>query len=222
MFHRLVQDQRKANRVFFRESIASFVAHGALLVGAGFAITTTARTDSTVKVDTTAVFLAQPAATSTPLAVELDVPMKGFQTLVIPAEIPTNIPPVDLTERFDPRDYSGQGVEGGRSDGVLPGAAAVYSTAMVQEPPALLSGPPPYPEALRAAGIHGRVVVQGIVDTAGHLEPASLTIVTSPDPAFNQPTLRWALKARFRPARLEGRVVRVLVKLPVDFAVPGG
>jgi protein TonB len=154
--------------------------------------------------------------------VELDAPVKGFQTLVIPTQVPTTIPPVDLSERFDPRNYSGQGAEGGRSDGVVPGGSEVYSTAMVQEPPALLSGPPPYPDILRAAGVRGRVVVQGIVDTTGHLEPASLKIVASPNPAFDQPTLRWALKAQFRPARFEGRPVRVLVHLPVDFTAPGG
>jgi TonB family protein len=70
--------------------------------------------------------------------------------------------------------------------------------------------------------VRGRVVVQGIVDTTGHLEPASLKIVASPNPAFDQPTLRWALKAQFRPARFEGRPVRVLVHLPVDFTAPGG
>ena len=222
MFQRLVQGRRRAHRAFFGESVASFAAHGAFLIGAGYVFTTSGHADNTVKVDTTAVFLSAPAATTAPQPVELDMPVKGFQTLVIPTEIPNNIPPVDLTERFDPRDYSGQGAEGGRSDGVTPSANDVYSTAMVQEPPALLSGPPPYPDILRNAGVHGRVVIQGIVDTAGHLEPMSLKILTSVDPAFNQPTLHWALKARFRPARLEGRAVRVLVNLPVDFATPGG
>ncbi|HUL02233.1 MAG TPA: energy transducer TonB [Gemmatimonadales bacterium] len=222
MFQRLAQARQKARRTFLSVSGLSLAAHGAVILGAGYAVATTSRADNAVKVDTTAVFLTQAAAPTTPQPVELDLPVKGFQTLVIPTEIPTNIPPVDLTERFDPRDYSGQGVEGGRSDGAEPAGSAVYSTATVQEPPALLSGPPPYPDILRAAGAHGRVMVQGIVDTAGHLEPASLKIVTSPDPVFNQPTLRWALKARFRPARLEGRPVRVLVNLPVDFSVPGG
>jgi protein TonB len=212
----------RPHRVFAWESVASFVAHGALIAGAGVAVTTTRRTDTTVRADTTAVFLVQPSTTSSPVPVELDAPVKGFQTLVIPTQVPTTIPPVDLSERFDPRNYSGQGAEGGRSDGVVPGGSEVYSTAMVQEPPALLSGPPPYPDILRAAGVRGRVVVQGIVDTTGHLEPASLKIVASPNPAFDQPTLRWALKAQFRPARFEGRPVRVLVHLPVDFTAPGG
>jgi protein TonB len=221
MFQRLAATRRAARRKFLRESVVSLAAHGALLVGVGYFATTAAHPNNTVKVDTTAVFLtAAPVASTQP--VELDVAVKGFQTLTVPLEIPTSIPPLDLTQRFDPRDYSGMGVEGGRSDGAAATAPAVYSEAMVQEAPALLSGPPPYPAALREAGVHGRVVIQAIVDTAGRLEPASVKIVTSADPAFNEPTLRWVLKARFRPARLEGRPVRVLVNLPVDFAVPGG
>jgi len=221
MFQRLAETRRTTNRSFLRESIASLAAHGALLVGAGYFVTTAGHTNNTVKVDTTTVFLTPAPVASTPQPVELDVPVKGFQTLTVPLEIPTSIPAVDLTQRFDPRDYSGVGVEGGRSDGAAT-APAVYSEAVVQEAPALLSGPPPYPAVLREAGVHGRVVIQAIVDTAGRLEPASVKIVTSADPAFNEPTLRWALKARFRPARLEGRPVRVLVNLPIDFAVPGG
>jgi len=222
MFQRLAAARRTANRRFFRESVASLAAHGALLIGAGYFVATAGHADNAVKVDTTAVFLTPPPVASTPQPVALDVPVKGFQTVTVPLELPTNIPPVDLTQRFDPRDYSGTGVEGGRAEGAAPGAPAVYSEATVQEAPALLSGPPSYPAVLREAGVHGRVVIQAIVDTAGRLEPASVKIVTSADPAFNEPTLRWALKARFRPARLEGRPVRVLVNLPVDFAVPGG
>jgi len=222
MFERLVQAQRKANRSLLRVSLASLGAHGALLLGMGYAVATSRRTDNTVKVDTTAVFLTPAPVSPQQQPVELDVPVKGFQTLVIPTEIPTTIPPVDLTERFDPRDYSGKGAEGGRSEGAAPGAPDLYSEATVQEVPALLSGPPPYPDILREAGVHGRVVIQAIVDTAGRLEPASVKIIASPNPAFDQPTLRWALKARFRPARLEGKPVRVLVHLPVDFAAPGG
>ena len=43
---------------------------------------------------------------------------KGFQTLAASIKVPTEIPPVDLTSSFDPRDYSGVGIEGGAFDGL--------------------------------------------------------------------------------------------------------
>src|SRR2546427_12382877 len=65
---------------------------------------------------------------------------------------------------------------------------SVYSEAVVEERPALLSAPPaPYPTLLRRAGIQGRVVIGAIVDTLGRAEPGSIEIVDSPNPAFDTP-----------------------------------
>jgi protein TonB len=94
----------------------------------------------------------------------------------------------------------------------------IYSSGGVEEAPALLSPPPAYPELLRRAGIQGHVLLQAVVDTTGRVEPNSVKILKSSSPGFNVPTKRWALDARFRPARLQGRAVRVLVNLPVDFS----
>src|SRR3989449_4910678 len=60
------------------------------------------------------VFVDQPKQEKPPeqQPVQLDVPLKGFQTVVAPDVIPTNIPPVNLQEHFDPKDSSGTGVEG--------------------------------------------------------------------------------------------------------------
>jgi protein TonB len=95
----------------------------------------------------------------------------------------------------------------------------VYPEALVQEAPILLAAPPPpYPDLLRQAGIEGRVLLQAIVDTTGRIEPGSMKILKSPSDAFDEPVKQWALKALFRPARFEGRAVRVLVRLPLDYA----
>jgi len=40
-----------------------------------------------------------------------------------------------------------------------------------------------------------------------------------PNPAFDQPTKDWVLKALFRPARLHGRGVRVFIKPAVDYSL---
>lgn len=151
----------------------------------------------------------------------LDIPqLKGFQTVVAPTDIPTNIPPINLQEHFDPRDYSGTGVEGGIGTGIVPSSDQVFMESVVEERPEVLSGPQPqYPDLLRQAGIQGRVIVQAIVDTTGRAEPPSVKIIQSPNPGFDQAAKNYVLRALFRPARVHGRAVRVLINLPIDFKI---
>ena len=88
----------------------------------------------------------------------------------------------------------------------------------MEEPPALLAaGVPRYPDLLRAAGITGRVVMEIVIDTLGRAEPGSAVVVQSANPGFDDPARRYILGARFRPARVHGRAVRVLVRVPIDF-----
>jgi len=42
-------------------------------------------------------------------------------------------------------------------------------------------------------------------------------VLQSPNPGFDQSAKSYVLKALFRPARVHGRAVRVLVQIPVDF-----
>jgi TonB family protein len=72
---------------------------------------------------------------------------------------------------------------------------------------------------LRQAGVTGRVLVQAIIDTTGRAEPASVKVVQSPNTGFDQPAINYVLGAQFRPARIHGRAVRVLVNLPIDFSI---
>lgn len=111
-----------------------------------------------------------------------------------------------------------------RRDSNTPAAPPIsgdtFIPASVDEGPRFISGPPVvYPESLQRAGITGRVVVQCVLDTTGHVEPASVTIVASPDPAFNQPARDFVMRAAFTPARLHGRPVRTLIRIPVDFNI---
>src|SRR6266699_6024454 len=148
------------------------------------------------------------------------VSLKGFQTVVAPTEIPTNIPPVNLQEKFDPKDYSGSGVEGGTANGMVPTGNEVFMEAIVEEKPSVLSAPPPpYPELLRQAGIKGRVLIQAVIDTTGRAELSSVKIIQSPNPGFDQPSRTWIQHALFRPARVHGRAVRVLVQVPLDYTI---
>jgi TonB family protein len=90
--------------------------------------------------------------------------------------------------------------------------------SLVQEPPELLAAPlPAYPSLLREARVEGLVVVQVVVDTLGQVEPGSARIVQHAAPGFEAPAVAAILAARFRPARVWGRAVRVLVRIPVAF-----
>ncbi len=71
---------------------------------------------------------------------------------------------------------------------VSPGSAAskdpVYTAAIVEEQPELLSAPRLiYPPLLRDAGIQGEVIVRGILDTLGRVDPQSLRSSRLPIPA---------------------------------------
>ncbi len=106
--------------------------------------------------------------------------------------------------------------------GVVPSSHQVFMESVVEERPEVLSGPAiQYPDLLRQAGVTGRVLVQAIIDKTGRAEPASVKVVQSPNPGFDQPAKNYVLGALFRPARVHGRAVRVLVNLPIDFNIKG-
>ena len=96
----------------------------------------------------------------------------------------------------------------------------VVREEMVDERPEILSRPPLfYPPLLRHAGVQGRVIVQAVIDTLGRAEPRSLKITQRPNPGFEQSARDYVLHAVFRPARLTGRAVRVLVRIPIDYTI---
>ena len=225
MFDTLLESQRKADvKGNSSAGLFSIIFHGAIVGGAVWATLSSGLAEETNTIDTAMVYLSekQEEEREEQPQVVLDVPLKGFQTVIAPTEIPTDIPPVNLNEQFDPKDYSGVGVEGGLASGVEPTGNQVYLESVVEEKPEVLSGPAPqYPELLRQAGIAGRVVVEAIIDSTGRAEPSSIKVVTSPHPGFEQPAKNYIRSALFRPARVHGRAVRVLVRLPINFTIRG-
>jgi periplasmic protein TonB len=138
----------------------------------------------------------------------------------VPVTPPVDLPPLDARAPFDARPWlrdlreAVSGSTGERDPG------APWSIANVETLPALLAGPRPvYPEALRRAGIAGRVVVEAVIDTLGRAEPGSVRIIETPNPGFDTAARDHVLGALFRPARVNGRPVRVLVRVPVEFAL---
>lgn len=226
MFDTLIESKRKTNRKRgLGLSALSLTIHTVIIAALVYATLNAGQSDTNVRVDTAMVYLEQQQQQKPPeqQPVQLDVPLKGFQTVVAPDVIPTNIPPVNLTEHFDAKDYTGTGVEGGISTGMVPTGNEVFAEAIVEEKPSVLSGPiPVYPELLKQAQIQGRVMVQAVIDTLGRAEPNSVKILQSPNPGFDQSAKNYVLKALFRPARVHGRAVRVQINIPIDFKITPG
>jgi TonB family protein len=161
-------------------------------------------------------------------------PPKGFQVVVAPGDIPSTIPVINPNERpFDPRNYSGRGVEGGVAYGVVGGTGkvdpdaipsggdAIYTATIDDarfEPAVLISIPQPkYPPVLRDAGISGYVVIRFIVDTIGRVEQPSIKVILSTHDGFIEAARESVTAAVFHPARWGQRPVRQLAEQPIRF-----
>ena len=115
---------------------------------------------------------------------------------------------------------SSKGVAANSEKVIEPSSDQVFMESVVEERPEVLSGPAlNYPDVLRQAGVQGRVLVQAIIDTSGRAEPPSVKVIQSPNPGFDQPAKNYVLRAMFRPGRVHGRAVRVLLNLPLDFKI---
>lgn len=223
--------------------MASVAAHGVLIALAVFATQQVENAGIEVATDTTRVILladrrpepkpepVRRVAPRPPAMVFEPPPLpKGFQTLQAPVKVPVEIPPIDAGARFDPRDFTGIGVEGGVWDGWEgPGAEVGGSgtepvpAGVVDEPPRVLSSPRVrYPEVLRAAGVQGIVVVGFVIDTTGRAEPPSIHIVASSHPGFDASAKEVIEKSRFVPGRMRGKPVRTLATQRVEFSLLSG
>ena len=220
MFDVLIESKKPSQRgKLAGTSIVSIVFHTVVIGGLVYATLTAGQADNAIREDTSLVYIQQETKQPEAPQPQLEVQFKGFQTVVAPTDIPTNIPPVNLQDRFDPRDFSGVGVEGGTASGLMP-TDAVLSVDVVQEKPERLAGPQPvYPPLLMQAGIEGTVMVQAVIDTMGRVEETSVKVTQSANPGFNESAKQTVLKSLFRPARVYGKAVRVLVQLPITYTI---
>ena len=167
MFENLIESKQKGTRTI-GQTILSVLVHGGLIFGAVKATQGVAETIKNRPVDTTMVFLKPPPPPPPPpdqpppdVIVSANPPPKGFQTVVAPTDIPKDIPPIDLNEKpFDPKDFTGKGVEGGIATGVVGGTGPVtgevFLEAQLDDPVQPISIPTPrYPPVLQSAGIAG-------------------------------------------------------------------
>jgi len=221
MFDRLIASRRRSD--VRRGSTASVIAltlHATFIAGAVYATVGAGEPTPTVVPVDLPPYVPDPRPEPPAPTVAVDAPVFGFQPVNPPAFVPPELPPIDPDVIIDPRDYRGRGREGGRGTAVVPALGAVYVAAVVEEAPVLLSGPPlGYPEPLRQARIQGRVEVEAIIDASGRAEAGTIAVVRSPHAAFDEAARDFVRRALFRPGRMHGRAVRVLVRLPIEFAL---
>ena len=74
---------------------------------------------------------------------------------------------------------------------------------------------------MQQTGVEGVVVMQGVVDTTGRIERESVEVIESSQRAFDGPALQLLRRCIFRPGRVRGQAVRVLIQLPVQFSLIG-
>ncbi len=206
-------------------STTSLVVHGVLIYLAVEATLNAGLQSAGSVIDTNMVYIEEKQEEKPPEPEAPPPPPKGFQTLMAPISIPTTIPPINLNETFDPRNFTGVGVEMGVAKGVETAGPVdltqVFIEAVVDEPPERISFPPlEYPRMLLEARIEGQVVLEAVIDTLGHAEPESIKVISSTNRAFEGPAKDGLRKALFRPGRVRGQAVRVLVHLPLRFVIP--
>lgn len=232
MFDNLIESQQKRQRRF-GQTLFSLAVHAVLIFLAVKATQMTAEVIATPTVDTSLSFLKPPEPPPEPpppppedVIVSANPPPKGFQTVVAVADIPKDIPPVNLNEKaFDPRDFTGKGVEGGIAAGVAGGTGpvdlgSVVTSAEADEQPRLVSaGPKVVPPGM--AGVPARVQFQFIIDTTGHAESNSFKLMSATNQLFVESAKSMLLKSVFKPGRLAGHPVRTQVIQSVSFSAGG-
>ena len=122
------------------------------------------------------------------------------------ATMPSFLPAVSSTD-----STTGAGQPGG------------WSGPLGEQAAEILTGPlPVFPDLLRQAGVHGKVVLEAVVDTSGRILPSSVSVVSATHPGFVSAARQALLTTLFRPAMVGGRPVRMRVRIPYEFTIRNG
>ena len=93
-------------------------------------------------------------------------------------------------------------------------AEGVY-TKVDENPAPTKTVKPSYPSSLKSEGVSGLVAVQIVIDEKGEVLDAKATKSSHPD--FEKPALEAVKKWKFKPAKKDGKEVKVRVTIPFRF-----
>lgn len=240
LFTNLLASKPKKDRGGPMAIFTSFVLH-AIFVGLALYLTSQVKEAVTEENPIAQIIMAQeeepppppppppPPENEPPPVVEevVDVP-KGFQTLAPPTVVPPDIPPPSAGPVISAKDFSGEGVVGGRASGKVTTvtaenieAAPVFTPYTVA--PAIKNTDAVvralqryYPPLLRDAGIGGTVLVWFLIDEQGKVIKTQLK-KTSGHGALDDAGLKVADVIEFTPALNRDQKVKVWIELPLVF-----
>ena len=152
-------------------------------------------------------------------------PADAHRMIFVGTHIDVAIPPIDMTTVVSkPEDFSSAStgaLRPGGAESEVPADGSPFRADQVDRQVGLIPGvrPPTYPEALRNAGIEGKVSVEFVVDERGLPVEGSIRILQSDNDLFAD-AVRAALgRLRFTPAEVGGKKVSQLVQMPFVFTL---
>lgn len=140
-------------------------------------------------------------------------PVRAPELPPAPVDVPPSLPPVTagppIAAAVLRRVLSPGTPVAGPAGGDSTSLRGALAGSEVDEPATVIHQPSPrYPPVLQQAGVQGRVLVEFIIDTSGHIEPASLRVLESSNPGFDAAAGETVRRSVFRPARVRGNPVR--------------
>ncbi|HET7620701.1 MAG TPA: TonB family protein [Gemmatimonadaceae bacterium] len=156
---------------------------------------------------------------------EPQIPNVPVTHIDVPHDIPTGIPPIDLSvPPIDPSHFAiAPTTSSGRdASGAAPHSGSdAYSAWEVEKPVVPLAGnpKPEYPSMLQSSHTEGQVLAQFVVDTTGRVDMATFRAIQATNELFVQSVRRALTDWKFRPAEAGGRKVKQLVQMPLTFRV---
>ena len=149
------------------------------------------------------------------------VPTDQYVRIVINPKLPPLdfIPPSPTS----PTDFTNVriGTSGFDQGGATESPSGTFNADQVERQVSVLAGAPVpnYPEALRTAGIEGKVIAEFIVDERGLVESDSVRFIQSDNTLFESSVRNVLKRMRFAPAEIGGKKVRQLVQMPFVFTI---
>jgi protein TonB len=227
MLETLLESRPKGSRST-AGAIASVTTHTALIAAAVFA-TAQARVQPRAPAEIVRPIYFPPSVPqihmprTTPAAPTR--PTVGHRMIFIGTHIDIAIPPIDITTVVSkPGDFgsvSTGALRPGNVETPTPAYGSAFRADQVDRQVGLIPGvrPPAYPEALRSAGVEGKVLVEFVVDERGQAVQGSIRVVQSDNDLFAD-AVRVALgRMRFTPAEVGGKNVSQLVQMPFVFSL---
>ena len=90
-----------------------------------------------------------------------------------------------------------------------------YAKSANERPVPIKAPEPDFPESLRKRGVEGIVSINCEIDEEGNVSDATVTKATHPD--FEKPAPDAIRKWKFKPAKKDGKPVKVRVTIPFHF-----